>query len=239
MAIQWFPGHMHKAIKAMRQQLSTVDVLLEVIDSRCPASSQNPVINEWLEHKPSLKLLNKVDLAGSEATQHWLHHINQQANTRALALQANVLTPSMQTQILRHCRELTNTPSSYAKPLCIAVVGIPNVGKSTLINQWLGRNIANTGNEPAITKQQQLIRLQAPQDDVVLLDNPGMLWSKFLTEHIGYRLAITGAIRETAMDYQEVAFYLLDYLLAQHPDALTQRYGATVTQATTIEQSFT
>ena len=219
MAIQWFPGHMHKARKEMAMVLPDTDVIIEVLDARIPFSSENPMLEQLRGNKPCLKVLTKADLADPRFTDVWLKEYDSDI-TKSIAISSRdadsikAIRPLLRTMV---------TPSqSRVNPFVVMVVGIPNVGKSTLINLLIGRTVAKTGNEPAITKRQQHIVLS---DNWVLRDTPGVLWPKVDNPKSGYRLAATGAIRDTAMDSAEVATYLLDYLCVNYPAELLQRYS--------------
>ena len=221
MQIQWFPGHMHKAAKAVRETLPTVDVLIEVLDARIPFSSQNPMIAEIMGNKPCIKLLNKSDLADSVLTEIWQQHMEQSSNIRTLA--TNVKSTASLRQITDLCHKLIPNKGGEDdfRNIHAMIIGIPNVGKSTLINSLAGRTIAKTGNEPAVTKHQQRIKLE---HGITLIDTPGMMWPKIEHENSGYRLAFTGAIKETATDNTDVAFSAAEYLLEVYPERLVERY---------------
>ncbi|WP_215780784.1 ribosome biogenesis GTPase YlqF [Paludibacterium sp. B53371] len=219
MAIQWFPGHMNKARKAIAERVQDIDVVIELLDARLPASSANPMLAQLTRNKRALKILNKQDLADPQVTRLWLDHYNGQPNTRALALDAGDRAPTQ--KLITACRDLVPHRGGLDKPLRVLICGIPNVGKSTLINTMTGRRVAKTGNEPGITKSQQRILLA---DDFELFDTPGMLWPKILVEEGGYNLAASGAIGRNAMDEEEVSLVLLGYLMRRYPDALCQRY---------------
>ncbi len=219
MAIQWYPGHMHKASKEMKQILSQVDLFIEVLDARIPFSSENPMLAEIRGDKPTIKILNKNDLADAELTTVWQNYLEQQNNVKTIAL--NSSQPERAKDILDLCHKLLPNKSAADKPISAMIVGIPNVGKSTLINTLAGRMIAKTGNEPAVTKMQQRIKLER---GIVLLDTPGVLWPNLENPHTGYRLAVTGAIKETAIDNTDIAFYGISYLMKVYPELLKQRY---------------
>jgi len=218
MAIQWFPGHMHKARKEMAKVLPATDVIIELLDARIPYSSENPMLKELRGNKPSLKILTKADLADQSATEQWVKTLRTDTIDTMAITTADEDTPrAVKTSI----KQLVSGSASRVKPFVAMVVGIPNVGKSTLINQIAGRTVAKTGNEPAITKRQQPISLG---DNWVLRDTPGVLWPNVENAHSGYRLAATGAVRDTAMDSADVAVYLLEYLLSTYPHLVSKRY---------------
>jgi len=219
MAIHWYPGHMHKARKEMLEVLPHVDVIIEVIDARIPYSSENPMIASMRGDKPCLKILNKTDLADPMVTQLWLDEFSSRDGVAAIEMSANQANQVARIRDL--IRQLCPSKANNHKPIHTMICGIPNVGKSTLINSIAGRMIAKTGNEPAITKGQQRINLG---DGITLSDTPGILWPKVENEKSSYRLAVTGAIRETAMDYDDVAFFGMDYLLKNYSSAIAERY---------------
>ncbi|CAG9298368.1 ribosome biogenesis GTPase YlqF [Celerinatantimonas diazotrophica] len=220
MAIQWYPGHMHKAQKQIREVMPNVDLVIEVLDARLPYSSNNPLVFELRGGTPCLKILNKSDLADPQSTQQWIDYLQQTHNVRAVALDQQKQTQVQ--SILTLIRQMVPNKGSADKPITALICGIPNVGKSTLINALAGRIIAKTGNEPAVTKAQQKIRLDGY---ITLLDTPGILWPKFDNENSGYRLAASGAIKDTAISHDDVAAFAGEYLLAYYPQRLKERYG--------------
>lgn len=220
MAIQWFPGHMNKAKKAITSRIRTIDVVIELLDARLPGSSANPMLAALTRGKPALKILNKQDLADAQRTAMWVDYYNHRPNTQSLALDASERAPSR--RLIKACRDLAPHRGGVEKPLRVMICGIPNVGKSTLINTLNGRRIAKTGNEPGITKGEQRILLE---DDFWLFDTPGMLWPKIIVEESGYNLAATGAVGRNALDEEEVALELLGYLLENYPQSIVERYN--------------
>lgn len=221
MAIQWFPGHMHKAKKAIAERLKSVDMVIEMLDARMPASSENPLLAQLSRGKPKLKILNKQDLADPERTAVWLAHYNGLNDTRAIALDAGDRQAAQ--KLAAACRAMLPQRGGIEKPLRVLICGIPNVGKSTLINGMLGKKSAKTGNEPGITKAEQRLFLA---DDFWLYDTPGMLWPKIIVPEGGYHLAAGGAVGRNALDEEEVALELLDYLRRHYLPLLQARYQA-------------
>ncbi len=219
MRINWYPGHMHKAGKELKQLLPKIDLVIEVVDARIPFSSQNPMLENLRGNKPCIKILNKSDLADPATTALWQAYFERDAAIKTLALDTDKSDKSP--LLLGLCRALVPDKIDSVHPMNCLIMGIPNVGKSTLINSLAGRIIAKTGNEPAVTKSQQRINLH---NGVVLFDTPGMLWPKI--EHIdsGYRLAITGAIKDTALEYTDIAFYAAKFLLDNYGEFLLTRY---------------
>ncbi|PML76211.1 ribosome biogenesis GTPase YlqF [Enterovibrio norvegicus] len=219
-SIQWFPGHMHKARKEIEEVVPKIDVIIEVLDARIPFSSENPLIRHIRKDKPVIKVLNKRDLADPEMTALWLEHLEKEQGVKAMAITTEQI--SEVNKIMDLCRKLAPHREEMGKHIRTMIMGIPNVGKSTIINTLAGRVVAKTGNQPAVTRQQQRINLQ---NGVVLSDTPGILWPKVENPHSGFRLAATGAIKDTAMEYDEVAFYTVEYLAKAYPDLLKSRYN--------------
>lgn len=220
MNIQWFPGHMHKAQKEVKEIFHQVDVFIEVLDARIPFSSQNPMIESIRQGKPTIKILNKSDLADSTMTETWQTHFENDSNIQTLAF--NSQTGDKREQIISLIHKMVPEKADTIKSIQALIIGIPNVGKSTLINNICGRTIAKTGNEPAVTKRQQRIKLD---NNIVLIDTPGMLWPNIENPNSGYRLAITGGIKETAFELPDIASYAAEYLLESYPNQLKQRFG--------------
>ncbi len=219
MPIQWFPGHMHTTKKALVKRLPDIDVVIELLDARLPGSSANPLLAELTRGKPALKLLNKQDLADPDITALWLAHYNAQPATRALAMDAHVTAPAR--PLIEACRALAPLRGGMVKPVRVLICGIPNVGKSTLINTLAGQRSAKTGDEPGITKLEQKITLAS---DFYLFDTPGMLWPRIVVEQSGYHLAASGGIGRNAYDEEEVAMALLASVRERYADRLRVRY---------------
>lgn len=219
MAVQWYPGHMHKAQKEIKKVMPQIDIVIEVMDARIPYSSENPAVAQLREQRPCIKVLNKSDLADPEVTRLWLDALERESGVKAIALVAE--QKGQARQLLDLVRRLVPERNTELKPTRIMILGIPNVGKSTLMNALAGKVLAKVGNEPAVTKNQQRIRLG---DGMYLSDTPGILWPRMEDQNSGYRLAISGAIRNTAMEYEDVALYAAAFLLQAYPDALLARY---------------
>ncbi|MCX4190541.1 ribosome biogenesis GTPase YlqF [Methylophaga sp. OBS3] len=220
MAIQWFPGHMHKAGLEIKKKLPEIDLVIEVLDARIPFSSANPMLSKLRGDKPCIKLLNKTDLADPEMTATWQQYLEQEQGVKTLAISAQ--QHDCRQVILQLVTEMLPDVTSSVRKIQAMIMGIPNVGKSTLINTLAERQIAKTGNEPAITKMQQRIKI----DNVMVLhDTPGVLWGNLENPGTGYRLAVSGAIKETAFENEDIALYAAAYLLKQYPEALQQRFN--------------
>ena len=231
MAIQWFPGHMHLTKKAINERIKEIDVVIELLDARLPGSSANPMLAELTEGKPALKVLNKQDLADPTRTPLWLDYYNSQPGTRAIGLDASMSTPAK--ALIEACHGLAPTRGSMVKPMRVLICGIPNVGKSTLINTLTGKRATKTGDEAGVTKLEQRIVLA---DGFYLFDTPGMLWPRIIVAKSGYNLAASGAIGRNAFNEEEVALELLDYLIPHYPELLKARYKVELPAGTTDEQ---
>lgn len=220
MAIQWFPGHMHLTRKAIEERIREIDVVIELLDARLPGSSANPMLAQLTVGKPALKVLNKQDLADPERTAQWLAHYNLIADTRALGLDASMTAPAK--LLIQACFELAPHRGTMVKPMRVLICGIPNVGKSTLINTLKGKRAAKTGDEAGVTKMEQRIVLA---DGFYLFDTPGVLWPRIIVAKSGYNLAASGAIGRNAFDDEEVALELLDYLRQHYAPLVEARYN--------------
>ncbi|MCK5728540.1 MAG: ribosome biogenesis GTPase YlqF [Methylococcales bacterium] len=229
MQIQWYPGHMYKAGKEIKKTISQVDLVIEIIDARLPFSSENPILAKLRGDKPCIKLLSKSDLADDALTLQWQNYFEQQRGVKTLAI--SQFHPEKARQIPSLCRKMLPLKAKD-RTINVLIMGIPNVGKSTLINLLANRMIAKTGNEPAVTKQQQRIDLK---NGVVLFDTPGMMWPNVENKNSGYRLAVTGAIKDTAIRHDDVAFFAADYLLQRYPECLQQRYNFETAPETELE----
>ncbi|MHA7839812.1 MAG: ribosome biogenesis GTPase YlqF [bacterium] len=217
MPIHWFPGHMNRARREIAAAIRKVDVVIELVDARLPRSSRNPLLAKLAEAKPVLTVFSKSDLADPETTAAW---IEAWEGPRPLAL---VMRDSRSVRAIpRRCRELAPNRGGPGRTLRTLVVGIPNVGKSTLINTLTGRRIARVGDQPAITRHAQRFELDS---DLSIFDSPGVLWPKLDDQTGALRLAASGAIRETAFQPVDVAGWAACFLADRHPDLLAARYG--------------
>ena len=210
---------MHLTRKAIEERIKDIDVVIEMLDARLPGSSANPMLAQLIQGKPGLKVLSKQDLADAERTQLWLDHYNAMPNVRAMGLDTSMVSPAK--ALIDACHQLAPNRGGMAKPMRVLICGIPNVGKSTLINTLKGKRAAKTGDEAGVTKLEQRITLA---DDFYLYDTPGVLWPRIIVEKSGYNLAASGAIGVNAFDEEEVALELLHYLMAHYPAAITARY---------------
>lgn len=217
MSIQWYPGHMHKATKEIARSLSSIDVIIEILDARAPHSSSNPVIDKIIKEKPVIKVLNKSDLSDPLDTKKWQQYFNKSEYQNSIAI--NAMTSESKNELVNLISQLSERKEG--KNTLTMVVGIPNVGKSSVINMLAGKKIARTGNEPAITKGQQKINLR---NGIMLIDTPGILWPKIEDPESGLKLAALGSIRNTAVGYDEIAIYIIKFLMQKYPDYLKARY---------------
>ena len=222
MTIQWFPGHMSLARKKAAETMEWADVVIEVVDARLPEASSNPMIKTLREHRqrPALKLLNKADLADPAATKSWLDFYNQQKGVKAVALSCKKSADVA--RVTGYCQSIAPHRNDNTKPLRMMIMGIPNVGKSTLMNALVKRRVAAVGDEPAITKAQQSFDVGT---GMTITDTPGLLWPKIQYPSDGYMLAASHAIGTNEVMEEEVAAFLGDILIARYPKLLTARYG--------------
>ncbi|WP_232697007.1 ribosome biogenesis GTPase YlqF [Brevibacillus daliensis] len=225
MTIQWFPGHMAKARRQVTEKLKQIDVVIELLDARLPLSSRNPMIDEIVANKPRLILLNKADLADSSVTDMWVQYFKG-LGVRTLPIDA--LSGKGVNKLPLLCQELASEmlqkrtdKGMQARAVRIMILGIPNVGKSSLINRLAKRSVAQTGDRPAVTKSQQWVKMG---DTLELLDTPGILWPKFEDQMVGLRLAASGAIKDELIDFGEVALFAVRYMMHYYPERLQDRF---------------
>ncbi len=224
--IQWFPGHMAKARREVEENLKLVDVVVEIVDARTPTSSQNPMLQKIIKNKAKVIVLMKRDLADEKRTLYWLDQLND-ADTKAVAVAANnqsdinKLIQLIQSVGLEAQKKMTDKGVNE-RPVRAMMIGIPNVGKSTLINRFVNRKIAKIGDRPGITKHQLWIKINK---DFELLDTPGILWPKFEDPEDGKRLAIIGTIKDSLIPAEDVTAFLLNYLAEYYPESIKERYG--------------
>lgn len=229
MSIQWYPGHMNKARRNIAEAMPAQDVVIEVLDARMPRASENPVVTELRGLKPCVKVLSKSDLADPEVTQLWLRHFEStgaatphHGQVKAIAVTTERAAET-RSRIAEACGAIAR-PTRGRKTARAMIVGIPNVGKSTLVNTLAQRRVANVGDEPAVTKGQQVVLLK---NGMTLSDNPGIMWPKIEDPTGGMCLAFGGAIPDAALDYEGVALFGAALLLDYYPDLLMRRYKLT------------
>lgn len=222
MKIEWYPGHMAKAKRQIAEVMPKIDVVIEVLDARLPVSSANPMLEKLRGNKLCIKVLNKSDLADPDVTDSWVEYFDRMDGVKAIPLEAK--RRSAASQIPRLCRRMVPHRGVPGKTLRAMVVGIPNVGKSTLINTLAGKKMARVGDKPAITTCPQQIDLR---NGIHLADTPGLLWPDIRNQRSAYRLAASGAIGEGGMDYQGVALFAAEYLMNRYYEALAMRYQLT------------
>lgn len=235
--IQWFPGHMAKALRQVKENLKSVDIVLELVDARLPESSRNPQLAEVLQDKPSIIVLTKMDLADPAETKKWINYYESMGQP-AIAVNSNsgnlkIIEKKIK-EILADKLQSRKEKGIQNQKLRAMCIGIPNVGKSTLLNHLVKKNVAQTGNRPGVTKAQQWLKAGK---DLQLLDTPGILWPKFEDPLVGKKLALTGAIKDTLYAKDDVALYAVEHFIHTNPDALAQRYRLTQSEIedTTVE----
>lgn len=232
MQIQWFPGHMAKTKRMIQEQLRLVDVVIELVDARLPVSSRNPLLDELIgDKKPRVIILNKEDLADPNRTAYWIRYFNQQENYQAFPFNATLGKKQLIQKLKAAMMELTKAKRERLEKKGVRkqtircmIVGIPNVGKSTFINILVKKKAAKTGDKPGVTRGTQWIRLE---EDLELLDTPGILWPKFEDPEVGFRLAISGAVNDDVFDQQEAVMELLAFLQEHYPKQLKERFKLT------------
>ena len=236
MNINWYPGHMKKTREAIQKNLSLVDVVFELLDARIPYSSQNPVIDSIVKEKPRIIILNKSDLANDKANSLWQNHYRDSDvpsilfNSLSGKGVENIL--KLASEVLKDKRKSYEDRGVINRPIRAMILGIPNVGKSTLINTLSGRKGTRTGNKPGITKVNQWIKIKGSLE---LLDTPGILWPKFEEEVVGLNLAFTGAIKDEILDTETLALKLIEVLMNIAPESLMKRYNIELQNATPLE----
>ena len=235
--IQWFPGHMAKALRQVKENLKSVDIVLELVDARLPESSRNPQLAEVLQDKPSIIVLTKMDLADPAETKKWINYYESMGQP-AIAVNSNsgnlkIIEKKIK-EILADKLQSRKEKGIQNQKLRAMCIGIPNVGKSTLLNHLVKKNVAQTGNRPGVTKAQQWLKAGK---DLQLLDTPGILWPKFEDPLVGKKLALTGAIKDTLYAKDDVALYAVEHFIHTNPDVLAQRYRLTQSEIedTTVE----
>ncbi|SDY72950.1 ribosome biogenesis GTPase A [Evansella caseinilytica] len=229
MTIQWFPGHMAKAKRQALEKIKIIDVVIELVDARIPLSSRNPMIDDIAKNKPRLMLLNKADLADPEVTEQWISYFESKG-FMVLSIDAQKGTgikkiPQLVTKLAEPLINKMKAKGMNPRAIRALILGIPNVGKSTVINRLANRKIAKIGDKPGVTKAQQWIKVGKTME---LLDTPGILWPKFEDQAVGYRLALTGAIKEEIIDFQDATVFLLTFLREHYSEKLKERYNLTV-----------
>jgi ribosome biogenesis GTPase A len=220
MSINWFPGHMKAARREIAEAMRRTDVVIEVLDARLPSSSRNPLLRELRGNKPCITILNRDDLADPKTTARWKKAFERENGVRAVALSAKERIQVKRLTSL--CRDLVPARGVLGKPIRAMVVGIPNVGKSTLINSLKGRAVAEVQNRPAVTRRRQTVEIGK---FIVVDDTPGVLWPGIADEADGYRLAASGAIGASAMDSLQVALFAVAHLARAYPERLRDRFG--------------
>lgn len=225
MTIQWFPGHMAKARREIEEKLKLVDFVMELVDARAPLSSQNPMLRQVLQNKSKMVLLMKRDLADPKVTNEWIEYYKEN-DIPAIAVNVNDKTDI--NRVIQQAKELGQIKLEKLlkkgikpRPARAIIVGIPNVGKSTLINRLANKKIAKVGDRPGVTKQQLWIKVKKEFD---LLDTPGILWPKFEDQEVAYRLAAIGTIKDQLLSLQDIVVYVINYLKAYYPSQLEERY---------------
>lgn len=221
--INWYPGHMKKTRELIEANLKLVDVVVEVIDARIPLSSRNPIIDEIVKRKPRIIIMNKSDLADEEKTARWISHFGGKENT--ITIEMNCMSGSGKKQLLARLdrlQEQKNEGQLRRKPIRIMIVGVPNVGKSSLINRLMGKKSAKIGDRPGVTRGKQWLVLE---NNMQLLDTPGILWPKFEDPQVGLNLAFCGSIRDEILDTSTLALELIQFLAEHYPEDLLKRYN--------------
>ena len=223
--IQWFPGHMAKAFRLMRENLKLVDVVFELVDARIPESSRNPEVDKLIGSKPRLLIMTKADLADPEQTRAWKQHFEAQGHTVLVLDTRDPRTPQLVTKAARRAVEAKKAAQLARgiqdQPIRVLIAGIPNVGKSTLLNHLVMKNVAPTADRPGVTKKVAWLKTPTKLE---LLDSPGVLWPKFEDQTVGLKLALTGAVKDTIFAKDDAVLFLLDFFRNYRPEAIISRY---------------
>ncbi|MFZ5966359.1 MAG: ribosome biogenesis GTPase YlqF [Bacillota bacterium] len=225
MHINWYPGHMKKTKELIKENLKLVDVVIELLDARIPLSSRNPQIDEILGNKPRVIVLNKSDLADPSITNQWIKFF---VSENIAAVPVNAMNGDGLDKLIHEIHNSTKEKINKllekgikTRPIRAMIVGIPNVGKSSIINKLTGKKSAKTGDKPGVTKGKQWVRLRG---NIELLDTPGILWPKFEDQQIGFKLAFTGSIKDEILDIETIALKLIEFLSTYYPVSLMERY---------------
>lgn len=239
MNIQWYPGHMTKTRRMMEENISLVDIVIELLDARLPLSSKNPEIDKLAANKKRIVILNKADLADDKKTKEWAEYFKSKG---FVVIEANSATGKGIKEITPAAKELMAEKVERLRkrgrifvPTRAMIVGIPNVGKSTLINKFVGKNMAKTGDKAGVTRAKQWVKIKK---DFELLDTPGILWPKFEDQEVGLKLAFTGAINDDIMDSTVLVTHLIEFLDKLYPEALRKRYGIEYDENTPVHEIF-
>lgn len=237
MNIQWYPGHMTKTKRMILENISLVDIVIELLDARIPFSSRNPDIDEFAKNKHRIVLLNKIDLADDNKTKEWVEYFEKNGCKVILVNSINGKglkeIPDIARELMAEKIERLKNRGRIFVPTRAMIVGIPNVGKSTFINKFIGKSIAKTGDKPGVTRGKQWIKIKK---DFELLDTPGILWPKFDNQLIGLKLAFTGAINDDILDSHTLAVKLIDYLKKLYPNLIKERYKIDFNEDTSSEE---
>ena len=234
--INWYPGHMAKTKKQIVEDLKLIDIVIEILDARIPIASTNPDIQDSIKNKIKIIVLNKSDLANNESTKNWIKYFKENGIT-AIAVEANNGKNIKEViGLIKEKYKVINEKyikkGRKGKAARVMVLGIPNVGKSTFINSLAKRNTAKVGNKPGVTKQKQWIKID---NDIELMDTPGMLWPRLDNKELAMHLAYVGTIGDNAIDNEEIAYYLLEYLLKNYPQNIEERYDLKIENKETME----
>ncbi len=220
MIINWYPGHMHKTRKEITESLSQTDVIIELLDARIPSSSRNPLIDELVQGKNRIIIINKSDLADPEVTKKWTKFFNDQEGITAISMSST--EDKNPGRIVKMCRDMCKDEVWFERrPVRAMIAGIPNVGKSTLINKIVGKKKADVSNKPAVTKRFQRVSISKGFE---LIDTPGVLWPKFEDQTVGYKLAILGSIKDSILDIQDIARFAYNYMFERYGDRIKTRF---------------